>query len=85
MSKQRLSLPMAIFGAALALGLGAGRVPAQTGNKAGVAAAVRGPVQQISFRTPSATVAGSGSRSANALIPAYVQPCQWPGCGGRLI
>jgi hypothetical protein len=56
MKKKRTSTPIALLGAASALALGAGDVPAQTGQKAGVAAAVRGPVQQVSFRTPSATV-----------------------------
>ncbi len=41
---------------ALALCLGAANAEAQVGTKAGVAAAVRGPVQQISYRTPQATV-----------------------------
>jgi len=47
---------MTVLGAASALALGVNDVPAQTGTKAGVAAAVRGPVQQVSFRTPQATV-----------------------------
>jgi hypothetical protein len=47
---------MTVLGAASALALSAGSAPAQTGTKAGVAAAVRGPVQQVSFRTPAATV-----------------------------
>jgi hypothetical protein len=50
------TVPMAVLGAASALALGVNDAPAQTGTKAGVAAAVRGPVQQVSFRTPSATV-----------------------------
>ena len=50
------AVPMAVLGAASALALGVNDAPAQTATKAGVAAAVRGPVQQVSFRTPSATV-----------------------------
>ena len=48
---------------ALALSLAPIAAEAQMGAKAGVAAAVRGPVQQISFRTPQANVGrnvGSG-------------------------
>jgi len=56
MKKKRTSVPMALLGAASALALSAGTAPAQTGTKAGVAAAVRGPVQQVSFRTPASTV-----------------------------
>jgi hypothetical protein len=56
MKKKRTAAPMALLGAASALALGVNDVPAQTAQKAGVAAAVRGPVQQVSFRTPSATV-----------------------------
>lgn len=41
---------------ALTLCLAAPAAEAQVGTRAGVAAAVRGPVQQISFRTPGATV-----------------------------
>jgi hypothetical protein len=41
---------------ALAMCLGAVGAEAQIGTKAGVAAAVRGPVQQISYRTPQAAV-----------------------------
>jgi hypothetical protein len=41
---------------ALALCLGSAGAEAQVGTRAGVAAAVRGPVQQISYRTPQATV-----------------------------
>ncbi len=41
---------------ALILCLSASAAGAQVGTRAGVAAAVRGPVQQISFRTPQATV-----------------------------
>jgi hypothetical protein len=44
------------LGWALALCLGSAGAEAQVGTKAGVAAAVRGPVQQISYRTPQATV-----------------------------
>jgi hypothetical protein len=62
--KKKPSVPMTVLGAASVLSLAAG-VPAdaQTGTKAGVASAVRGPVQQVSFRTPQATVGrnvGSG-------------------------
>jgi len=63
MKKRITSTALTALGTASALALGAGDVPAQTGAKAGVAAAVRGPVQQVSFRTPSATVGrnvGSG-------------------------
>ncbi len=56
MKAKRTSVPLTVLGAASALALGASDVPAQSGSKAGVAAAVRGPVQQVSFRTPSATV-----------------------------
>lgn len=42
--------------AALAFVLGPVAAEAQVGTKAGVAAAVRGPVQQISYRTPQANV-----------------------------
>ena len=42
--------------AALAFAFGPAEAEAQVGTKAGVAAAVRGPVQQISYRTPQATV-----------------------------
>ena len=42
--------------AALALALAPAAAEAQIGTKAGVAAAVRGPVQQISYRTPEASV-----------------------------
>ena len=56
MKRKRPSLPLTVIGAASALALGVNDVPAQTGTKAGVAAAVRGPVQQVSFRTPSANV-----------------------------
>lgn len=56
MKKKGPSVPLTLLGAASALALGVSDVPAQTGTKAGVAAAVRGPVQQVSFRTPSATV-----------------------------
>ena len=56
MKRKRTSVPMTVLGAASALALSAGSAPAQTGTKAGVAAAVRGPVQQVSFRTPAATV-----------------------------
>src|SRR6185295_10580180 len=56
MKKKRQSVPLTLLGAASAIALGANDVPAQTGTKAGVAAAVRGPVQQVSFRTPSANV-----------------------------
>src|SRR5687767_6233333 len=41
---------------ALALCLGSAGAEAQVGTRAGVAAAVRGPVQQISYRTPQDTV-----------------------------
>jgi hypothetical protein len=55
--RKKPSVPMTVLGAASALSLAAGApADAQTGTKAGVAAAVRGPVQQVSFRTPSATV-----------------------------
>ena len=55
--KKKAIVPMAVLGAASALALGVNDAPAQqAGTKAGVAAAVRGPVQQVSFRTPSATV-----------------------------
>jgi hypothetical protein len=57
MKKKRPSVPLTVLTAASALALGANDLPAQQGGtKAGVAAAVRGPVQQVSFRTPSATV-----------------------------
>ena len=56
MKKKRPSVPLTLLGAASAIALAANDVPAQTATKAGVAAAVRGPVQQVSFRTPSATV-----------------------------
>ncbi len=56
MKRRRPSVPLTVLGAASALALGINDVPAQTGTKAGVAAAVRGPVQQVSFRTPQATV-----------------------------
>ncbi len=56
MAKKRPSVPLTVLSAASALALSAGDVPAQTGTKAGVAAAVRGQVQQVSFRTPGATV-----------------------------
>lgn len=56
MKKRRTSVPMTVLGAASALALGVHDAPAQTGTRAGVAAAVRGPVQQVSFRTPAATV-----------------------------
>lgn len=55
MRKTRLLVALALLGTS-ALALGAGDVFAQTATKAGVAAAVRGPVQQVSFRTPAATV-----------------------------
>ena len=42
--------------AALALALAPAAAEAQIGTKAGVAAAVRGPVQQISYRSPEASV-----------------------------
>jgi hypothetical protein len=42
--------------AALAFAFGPAEAEAQVGTKAGVAAAVRGPVQQISYRTPQANV-----------------------------
>lgn len=63
MKRRRPSVPLTVLGAASALALGVNDVPAQTGTKAGVAAAVRGPVQQVSYRTPQATVGrnvGSG-------------------------
>jgi len=60
MKKKRPSVPLTVLGAvgaASALALGINDLSAQQiGTKAGVAAAVRGPVQQVSFRTPSATV-----------------------------
>ncbi|MFO0989360.1 MAG: FecR domain-containing protein [Alphaproteobacteria bacterium] len=56
MKRKRPSVPLTVLGAASALALGVNDVPAQTGTKAGVAAAVRGPVQQVSFRTPQSTV-----------------------------
>jgi hypothetical protein len=56
MKRKRSSVPLTMLGAASALALGVNDAPAQTGAKAGVAAAVRGPVQQVSFRTPQATV-----------------------------
>lgn len=56
MKRKRTSVPMTVLGAASALALAVNDVPAQTATKAGVAAAVRGPVQQVSFRTPAATV-----------------------------
>ena len=61
--KKRVSVPLTMLSAASALALNAGTVVAQNGTKAGVAAAVRGPVQQVSFRTPQANVGrnvGSG-------------------------
>jgi hypothetical protein len=55
--KKKPLVPMAVLGAASVLALSVNDAPAQqAGTKAGVAAAVRGPVQQVSFRTPSATV-----------------------------
>lgn len=60
---KKVSVPLTVLGAASALALSAGIADAQTGTKAGVAAAVRGPVQQVSFRTPQANVGrnvGSG-------------------------
>lgn len=63
MKRKRPSVPLTVLGAASAIALGVNDAPAQTGTKAGVAAAVRGPVQQVSFRTPQATVGrnvGSG-------------------------
>src|SRR5262249_57735408 len=56
MTGNRTRLPLTLLGAASALAINAGTAPAQTGAKAGVAAAVKGPVQQVSFRTPAATV-----------------------------
>lgn len=56
MKRKRPSVPLTVLGAASALALSVNDVPAQTGTKAGVAAAVRGPVQQVSFQTPQATV-----------------------------
>lgn len=61
--KKRVSVPLTMLSAASVLALNAGTVDAQNGTKAGVAAAVRGPVQQVSFRTPQANVGrnvGSG-------------------------
>ncbi len=63
MKRKRPSVPLTVLGAASAIALGVNDAPAQTGTKAGVAAAVRGAVQQVSFRTPQATVGrnvGSG-------------------------
>jgi hypothetical protein len=60
---KKVSVPLTLLSAASALALNAGVADAQTGTKAGVAAAVRGPVQQVSFRTPQANVGrnvGSG-------------------------
>jgi len=60
---KKVSVPLTLLSAASALALNAGSADAQTGTKAGVAAAVRGPVQQVSFRTPQANVGrnvGSG-------------------------
>ncbi|HEY7610867.1 MAG TPA: FecR domain-containing protein [Alphaproteobacteria bacterium] len=56
--KKRTRVPLTVLGAASALALAAGAAPAeaQTGTKAGVAAAVKGAVQQVSFRTPAANV-----------------------------
>jgi hypothetical protein len=56
--KKRTKVPLTVLGAASALALGAGGAPAQqqTGTKAGVAAAVKGAVQQVSFRSPAANV-----------------------------
>ncbi|MCW5770425.1 MAG: FecR domain-containing protein [Rhodospirillaceae bacterium] len=54
--KIKKTVPLTVLGAASALALAGSPAPAQTGTKAGVAAAVRGPVQQVSFRTPGATV-----------------------------
>lgn len=52
----RLLLAALGISAALVFVLGPGAAEAEVGAKAGVAAAVRGPVQQISFRTPAARV-----------------------------
>lgn len=60
---KRVSVPLTLLSAASALAINASVADAQTGTKAGVAAAVRGPVQQVSFRTPQANVGrnvGSG-------------------------
>jgi len=60
---KKVSVPLTLLSAASALALNASVADAQTGTKAGVAAAVRGPVQQVSFRTPQANVGrnvGSG-------------------------
>ena len=56
--KKRTKVPLTVLGAASALALGAAGAPAQqqTGTKAGVAAAVKGAVQQVSFRSPAANV-----------------------------
>jgi hypothetical protein len=54
--RKKPSVPMTVLGAASVLSLAGAPAEAQTGTKAGVAGAVRGPVQQVSFRTPSATV-----------------------------
>ncbi len=51
-----LRLLLAALGLSAALAFLLGPAQAQVGTKAGVAAAVRGPVQQISFRTPQARV-----------------------------
>jgi hypothetical protein len=54
--KIKKSVPMTVLTAASALALSGHPAPAQVGTKAGVAAAVRGAVQQVSYRTPAATV-----------------------------
>src|SRR5581483_277102 len=58
MKRKRPNVSLTLLGAASALALGTADAPAQqqAGTKAGVAAAVKGPVQQVSFRTPAATV-----------------------------
>ncbi len=57
MKSKSTMIPAALLGAASALALGVGDAPAQSGGqKAGVAASVKGPVQQVSFRTPTENV-----------------------------
>ena len=66
--KIRKSVPMTVLGAASALSMaGAPAAVGQTVTKAGVAGAVRGPVQQVSFRTPQATV-GRNVRSGDEIF-----------------
>ena len=56
MNTKRMGLSLSLLGAVSVLALSASPAAAQSGTRAGVASAVRGPVQQISFRTPQAGV-----------------------------